>query len=105
VIPVSAMTGRNFYVLKESIFHALDIIRIYTKVPGKAPDLAEPFVLKRGSTLEELALKIQKDLSVKLKFARLSLFTPYAAGGFLRDTLMIEAARLAHCIIEPAALR
>jgi len=42
VIPVSARAGRNFYVLKESIFHALDIICIYTKVPGKEPDLAEP---------------------------------------------------------------
>jgi len=71
VIPVSAMTGRNLDALKESIFHALDIIRIYTKVPGKEPDLAEPFVLKKGSTLEELALKIHKDLSAKLKFSRL----------------------------------
>lgn len=71
VIPVSARSGRNFDVLKESIFHALDIIRIYTKVPGKEPDLTEPFVLKQGSTLEELALKIHKDFSAKLKYARL----------------------------------
>jgi len=70
VIPVSARRGRNFDVLKESIFHALDIIRIYTKVPGKEPDLTEPFVLKQGSTLEELALKIHKDFSAKLKYAR-----------------------------------
>jgi len=50
---VSARAGRNFEVLKESIYHALDIISIYTKVPGKEPDLVEPFVLKKGSTLTE----------------------------------------------------
>jgi ribosome-interacting GTPase 1 len=71
VIPVSAKTGRNLDVLKDSIYQALDIMRIYTKVPGKEPDLTAPFVLKKGSTLEELALKIHKDFSAKLKYARL----------------------------------
>jgi ribosome-interacting GTPase 1 len=71
VIPVSAATGRNFDVLKESIFYTLEIIRIYTKIPGKEPDLTAPFVLRKGSTLEELALKIHKDFSAKLKYARL----------------------------------
>jgi len=71
VLPVSVSTGRNFDVLKESIFHTLEIIRVYTKVPGKEPDLTAPFVLRKGSTLEELALKVHKDFSAKLKFARL----------------------------------
>jgi ribosome-interacting GTPase 1 len=71
VIPVSAKRGYNFDVLKKSIFGALDIIRIYSKVPGKEPDLNEPFVVKKGSTLEELAGKIHKDFSARLKFARL----------------------------------
>jgi ribosome-interacting GTPase 1 len=70
LIPVSAKTGRNFDVMKQSIFHTLEIIRVYTKVPGKEPDLTAPFVLRRGSTLEELALKIHKDFSAKLKYAR-----------------------------------
>ncbi|MBW1690045.1 MAG: 50S ribosome-binding GTPase [Deltaproteobacteria bacterium] len=71
VIPVSVAAGRNFDVLKEAIYHALEIIRIYTKVPGKEPDLTAPFVLRKGATLEELALKIHKDFSSKLKYARL----------------------------------
>jgi len=71
VIPVSAKGGRNFDILKESIFHTLDIIRVYTKIPGKEPDLTAPFVLRKGSTLEELAVKIHKDFSAKLKYARL----------------------------------
>lgn len=71
VIPVSVATGRNLDLLKESIYHILEIIRIYTKVPGKEPDLTAPFVLKKGSTLEELAVKVHKDFSAKLKFARI----------------------------------
>ena len=71
VIPVSVAAGRNFDVLKEAVYHTLEIIRIYTKVPGKEPDLTAPFVLRKGSTLEELALKVHKDFSSKLKYARL----------------------------------
>ena len=32
--------------------------------------MKEPFVIRRDSTLEELAVKIHKDFAEKLKFAR-----------------------------------
>ncbi len=70
LIPVSAKTGHNFDLLKQSLFVTLEIIRVYTKVPGKEPDLTEPFVLRRGSRLEDLASKIHKDFLEKLKYAR-----------------------------------
>lgn len=70
LIPVSAKTGRNFDLLKQTLFASLEIIRVYTKVPGKEPDLGAPFVLKRGSTVEDLASKIHKDFTEKLKYAK-----------------------------------
>lgn len=70
LISVSAKTSHNFDVLKQSLFHTLEIIRVYTKAPGKEPDLTQPFVLKKGSKLEELASKIHKDFLEKLKYAR-----------------------------------
>jgi len=70
LIPVSAKTGYNFDMLRQSLFRTLDIIRVYTKAPGKEPDLTEPFVVKRGATLEELASKIHKDFLEKLKYAK-----------------------------------
>jgi ribosome-interacting GTPase 1 len=70
LIPVSAKTGYNFDVLKQSLFVTLEIIRVYTKVPGKEPDLTEPFVLRRGSRLEDLAAKIHKEFLQRLKYAR-----------------------------------
>ncbi len=70
LVSVSAKTGHNFDVLKETLFDTLEIIRVYTKVPGKEPDLGEPFVLKKGSKMEDLASKIHKDFLEKLKYAR-----------------------------------
>jgi len=70
LVNVSTKTGHNFDVLKQSLFDALEIIRVYTKTPGKEPDLGTPFVLKKGSKIEDLASKIHKDFFEKLKYAR-----------------------------------
>lgn len=70
-LPVSAVTGRNFAELKRVIYDRLDIIRVYAKPPGKEPDLQKPFVLKRGSTVIELAAKVHRDFYEKLKSARI----------------------------------
>ncbi len=70
LIPVSAKTGRNFDLLRQTLFTNLEIIRVYTKVPGKGPDRKAPFVLKKGSRLEDLASKIHKDFLEKLKYAK-----------------------------------
>lgn len=70
MIPVSAVTGRNFDWLKQRIYQSLEIIRVYAKPPGKEPDLDRPFVLKKGSTVVELARKVHRDFYEKLKSAR-----------------------------------
>lgn len=70
VLPVSAITGHNLERLKQMVFENLDIIRVYTKVPGKDPDMSRPFVLKKGSTVEDFAGKIHKDFVANLKMAR-----------------------------------
>ena len=70
LIPVSAKTGHNFDLLKQILFTSLEIIRVYTKTPGKEPELKAPFVLKKGSRLEDLASKIHKDFLQKLRYAK-----------------------------------
>lgn len=70
LINVSAKTGQNFDRFKQTLFATLEIIRVYTKVPGKGPDLTAPFVLKKGSMVGDLALKVHKDFLEKLKYAR-----------------------------------
>jgi ribosome-interacting GTPase 1 len=70
MLPVSAATGRNLEQLKRAVFDRLEIIRVYSKPPGKAPDFNVPFVLKKGSTVEELAGRVHKDFLERLKTAR-----------------------------------
>jgi ribosome-interacting GTPase 1 len=70
LLPVSAATGRNLDRLKHMVFEQLGIIRVYSKAPGLAPDFDTPFVMKQGSTVEDLAGKIHKDFVKNLKLAR-----------------------------------
>ncbi len=70
-LAVSTVTGQGLAELGRATFEALDIIRVYTKQPGKEPDLDQPFTLPAGSTVEDLAGKIHKDLQAKLSSARI----------------------------------
>jgi uncharacterized protein len=70
-IAISALHGSGLEELKQLIFETLDVIRVYTKTPGRKADLQEPFVLPRGSTLADAAASVHKDLAGRLKFARL----------------------------------
>lgn len=68
-IRVSAVDGTGLEELKRLLFHCLDVVRVYTKPPGKDANLAEPTVLPRGSTVDDLARVIHKDLREQLKYA------------------------------------
>jgi len=69
-IPYSALKGFNKDVLKDEIFKSLRIIRIYTKEPGKEPDMKDPMILKEGSTVLDAAEALHKDFAKNLKYAR-----------------------------------
>ena len=70
MLPLSAREGMNFEELKKEVYQLLGIIRVYTKIPGKDPDLTEPVLLKKGSTIEDVALSVHKDFAAKLRYAR-----------------------------------
>jgi ribosome-interacting GTPase 1 len=71
LLPFSADTGRHLDELKQAVFNALEIIRVYSKPPGREPDLDVPFVLRKGDTVEELARKVHRDFYQNLKSARI----------------------------------
>jgi ribosome-interacting GTPase 1 len=71
ILPISAKAGMNFEELKKEIYQILGIIRVYTKIPGKEPDLTEPVILKKGSTVGDVALSIHKDFVAKLRYAKI----------------------------------
>ena len=70
LVAISAQ-GRKLDELRLAILRLLDIIRIYTKVPGGKPDYEDPIVLPTGSTLEEAAASVHKDFARKMKYARI----------------------------------
>jgi uncharacterized protein len=69
VARVSAVDGTGLEDFKRLLFERLEVIRVYTKPPGKEANLAEPTVLPVGSTIDDLASLIHKELREKLKYA------------------------------------
>ena len=90
-IPLSATTGRNMERFKRMLFEALQIIRVYSKAPGKEPDLSEPFVLKKGDTVEDFAAKVHQDFASKLKTARLWGTDVYDGQKVQRDHVLSDS--------------
>jgi len=70
MVAASVTTGRNMDLLKATIFDRLNIIRVYSKTPGKKPDLSSPFVLTKGGNIADFAGKVHQDFAKKLKSAK-----------------------------------
>jgi uncharacterized protein len=72
VMPASAISGEGLDILRQKIFEDLDVIRIYTKIPGGKVDLSSaPFVLKHGSTVIDAARAVHREFVHSLKFAKI----------------------------------
>jgi len=69
-IEISSETGEGMGSLMRRIFEMLDVVRIYAKKPHQEADMTDPFTLKRGSDVHELAYHIHRELAEKLKTAR-----------------------------------
>lgn len=69
-VPVSTVQEDGMAPLGPATFSALDIMRVYTKEPRKEPDLKKPFTLRRGSTVEDLAKSIHKEIAQGIRYAR-----------------------------------
>ncbi|HUT95180.1 MAG TPA: GTPase [Thermoguttaceae bacterium] len=68
---ISAEQGTGLEELRAAIYGALDVVRVYSKLPSaKEPDRDRPFTLRRGSTLMDMAGQVHKDYVDGLKFAR-----------------------------------
>jgi ribosome-interacting GTPase 1 len=68
---VSAVTGRGIDELRKAVFEALHVVRIYTKMPGKKPDMKEPYTLPCGSTALDAVRIVHRDFVERLKYVRI----------------------------------
>ena len=81
-IAVNAASG-SLDELKKQIFLMLDVIRVYTKEPGGKPEMTEPIILDRDSTVEMAAIAIHKSFAQRMKYARV-----WGSGKF--DGIMVK---------------
>ena len=74
---VSAETGEGLEELGQWLFDELGVVRVYTKIPGKDPDMGTPFTVRQGGTVHDVAELVHRDIADNFKFARL-----WGGGGF-----------------------
>lgn len=67
---ISAERGDGLPELREKLFTLLNVMRIYTKQPGKPADTGSPFTCPVGSTVAELAGCVHNELEETVKSAR-----------------------------------
>jgi ribosome-interacting GTPase 1 len=70
-LTMSAETGAGLGELGAFLFKALQIVRVYTKSPGKPADNDKPFTARHGDTVIDVAKLVHKDVARELKFARM----------------------------------
>ncbi|MFP3196330.1 MAG: TGS domain-containing protein, partial [Caldivirga sp.] len=69
----------NRAMLAETILRHLDLIRVYTKEPWSSKPTDKPFIMRRGSTVGDLAQRIHSDLFRNFKYAKV-----WSNSGFFR---------------------
>jgi ribosome-interacting GTPase 1 len=70
-ISASTASSEEIEQFKGVVYDFLDVVRVYTKVPGKKPDFTDPYVVARGSTVLDVAEKVHRDFVENLKYARI----------------------------------
>ncbi|MEM0058178.1 MAG: GTPase [Candidatus Bathyarchaeia archaeon] len=96
IIAVSCKTGQGLEEIGASLFQALDLIRVYTKEPSERNPSPKPFVLRRGSTVHDLARNIHSDFSENFAYAKVwskrLIFSPQKVGAtfVLEDGDVVE---------------
>ncbi len=86
----SALTGQGLAELRAALFEFLELVRVYTRAPGKAANFKSPFVVPARTTLYELADRIHKDLGKSFRFARVWGTGTFEGQRVQRDYLLQE---------------
>jgi small GTP-binding protein len=68
---IAAESGQGLEELRTALYQFLEVLRVYTKQPGKPPDMTSPFTCPIGSTVIEMAELVHRDFVENLKSARL----------------------------------
>jgi uncharacterized protein len=70
-ISAASASPKEIEAFKRLVYDFLDVVRVYTKAPGKKPDFSDPYVVAKGSTVLDVAEKVHRDFVESLKYARI----------------------------------
>ena len=70
LLRISVATHAGLEALKVALWRRLQMVRVYSKPPGKPVDRSEPFVLPQGYTVGDLAERVHREIAEKMHFAR-----------------------------------
>ena len=71
VLSVSGNEGDGLDALRAAVFEALDVVRVYTKLPGHKPDMTEPYTLPSGSQAIDAVRAVHREFADRLKYVRI----------------------------------
>lgn len=69
-VSTSTLTSHGLDELRKMVFATLNIVRIYTKLPGKPPDMKEPYTLELGSTVIDAVELVHREFVDRLRYVR-----------------------------------
>jgi ribosome-interacting GTPase 1 len=70
-LSLSVETGAGIDKIGPALFDGLGVVRVYTKIPGRAADTERPFTVFRGDTVQDVARLVHRELAATLKYARI----------------------------------
>ncbi len=70
-VAISARTGGGLEQVGRALWQRLDVVRVYTKIPGQKADFGRPFTVHAGDTVQDVATLVHKDIAKSLRFARI----------------------------------
>ena len=68
---IAADKGVMVQELREEIFNQLKLIRIYMKPQGQKADYEEPLIVRKGSTVEDVAARLHRDFLRNFRHAKI----------------------------------
>jgi len=89
-LAISIEREQGLDAIGSALFDRLEVVRVYSKAPGKPPDMDKPFTLRKGQTVEQLAELVHRDFATGLQFARVWGATSFDGQHVGRDHLLVD---------------
>lgn len=70
-VKVSALTNEGIDELKRAIWSRLDLMRVYMKRLGKPPDMEKPLIVRKPSSVYDVAERLHMEFARNLNHARI----------------------------------